>query len=334
MLTISACSSVSYYGQSILGHSRLMLAREPIDKVIETAQPELRKQLVLAKKIRQFAVDELGLPANDSYLSYVDLPRKYPVWNVVAAEEFSVEPRSWCYPVIGCASYRGYFSLQAAESYAQRLTDKGLDVAVGGVTAYSTLGWFADPLLPSMLREGESGLAETIFHELAHQVFYRNGESDLNEAFASVVGEKGTFLWLRQNRPDSASMYSQRLKMRGEFYALLKQSKNRLRSLYQSALSNEDKRIAKQVIFNELKHAYTGLKNQQWDGRSDYDGWFAQSLNNAHLAAVSTYREQMGVLEGLLRICNDDFVRFYETLNSTTFKADAGEMTLACNSLK
>lgn len=330
LAALSGCSSISYYSQSIVGHSRLMLAREPIDEVIATAPPELKKTLSLAKSIRRFAIDELGLPDNQSYLSYVDLQREFPVWTVVAAGEFSLQAKQWCYPVIGCAMYRGYFSDLVAQRYADSLTKQGLETTVAGASAYSTLGWFADPLLPSMLRNGESGLAETIFHELAHQVIYENGDSAFNEAFASVVGEQGALLWLQRNRLESVGSYRDRLLMRADFYQLLKSTKASLQSLYQSGLNTEQKHHAKQTIFSELDGAYQQLKSERWQGRTDYDAWFEQPLNNAHLAAVSTYREQMPALLHLLSACGNDFRRYYERLKSTSPKMVMAELDQSC----
>ena len=174
-----------------------MLAREPVDKVLKTANEELTGQLELSKQLKRFAIDELSLPESKSYNSYVALERDFPVWVVVAAPEFSVDAKQWCYPVIGCASYRGYFKKQSAQNYAKKISKKGFEVSVGGASAYSTLGWFSDPLLPSMMRYGDVNFAETLFHEIAHQKVYINGDSGFNEAFATVVGQEGAKRWLK-----------------------------------------------------------------------------------------------------------------------------------------
>ena len=313
-MTLSACSTLSYYGQSIAGHSRLMWAREPIDDLIKTAEPELKSQLELAQRLRQFAVDELALPSNGSYSTYVDLERDYPVWTVVAAEEFSVTPQSWCYPVIGCASYRGYFAKESALKYANQLQADGFETSVGGAIAYSTLGWFSDPLLPSMMRNGEADLAENMFHELAHQVLYVNGNSSFNEAFASVVGEQGALRWLNDNAPDSVAAYQRRLQLNTDFTNLLNQTKNQLAELYAKDLSDEQKRLEKNRLIGQMQNNYQTLNNTQWGGQGSFDHWFETPVNNARLAAVSTYRDEMPRLENLLQQCAGDFNLLFQLL--------------------
>lgn len=324
LLTLSGCSTIGYYGQSIIGHNRLMMAREPIDKVLKTADPELKVKLETAKQLRQFAVDELSLPDNTSYSTYVDLDRDYPVWSVVAAEEFSLSPKSWCYPVIGCASYRGYFSKDKANEYAKSLQAQGFETHVGAAIAYSTLGWFSDPLLPSMMRSGEAGLAENMFHELTHQVLYVNGNSAFNEAFASVVGEQGAIRWLQANNPDQMSAYQQRLKISAEFNALLNQTKAQLAELYAQDIADQQKRDQKQQVIEQLFDNYSELKQSQWNGRGIYDRWFETPITNARLAAISTYRDQMPRLNALLIECENDFQRYFDLLSAASkrFSAD------------
>lgn len=324
LVILSACSSISYYGQSIVGHNRLMWAREPIDKIIKTAEPELKSQLELAQRLRQFAIDELALPDNRSYSTYVDLERDYPVWTVVVAEEFSVVPQSWCYPVIGCASYRGYFAKEAAHEYVNDLQADGLETYVGGAIAYSTLGWFSDPLLPSMMRYGDAELAENMFHELAHQVLYVNGNSSFNEAFASVVGEHGALRWLAAHDPDSVSAYQKRLQLNSEFTNLLNDTKNQLAKLYAQDLPDKQKRQEKKQLIEQIYSNYQTLKNTQWGDQGNFDHWFETPINNARLAAISTYRDEMPRLQALLNKCDNDLARYFELLTevSNTYSAD------------
>jgi len=330
LFAMTGCSSIQYYGQSVVGHSRLMLAREPIDELILTSDPTLAAQLRLAQELRRYAVDQLALPDNKSYSNYVDLQRDYPVWTVVAAQEFSVEPETWCYPVIGCAAYRGYFSAEAAQRYAAKLSSKNLETTVGGAVAYSTLGWFADPLLPSMMRDGVAELAETLFHELAHQVLYVNGNSAFNEAFASVVGEQGALSWLQQHRPNMVGDYRQRLQARADFYNLLRELKIQLKMLYQSNVSNTVKRRRKQELMVLLRDDYEQLKQTRWQGNSRYDGWFSRPVNNARLAAFSTYRELMPQLELLLEQCEGDFAEYFNLLKSIPKKRLAEALPNQC----
>lgn len=313
-LLLMSCETVGYYSQSVVGHSKLMLARQPIDKAINKVSEKDKPFLVLTKSLRQYAVDELGLPANNSYLSYVDLKRQHPVWSVVAVPEFSIHPEVWCYPVIGCASYRGYFSEKAANRYAAKMQKKGLETLVGGVTAYSTLGWFNDPLIPTMFRYGEIPLAEVIFHELAHQQLYVNGNSAFNEAFATVVGEHGTLQWLRMNRPDQVAAYQERMQVRNDFSELIKSIKLELKKVYQLDITELDKRQRKQAVFSQLKQDYDVLKAERWQGKAWYGGWFKRPINNARLAAFATYRDLVPQFEALLAACENDFPRFYQTV--------------------
>lgn len=314
LLSMTACSSVGYYGQSILGHNRIMWARQPVEKVISSADADLKQQLVTAQSIRQFATDRLALPDNKSYTSYVDLKREYPVWNVVAAQEFSVQAKAWCYPVIGCASYRGYFSKLAAQDYAANLESQGFETSVGGAIAYSTLGWFADPLLPSMMRNGDAALAENIFHELAHQVVYVNNNSAFNEAFASVVGEQGALRWLQETRPAEEDDYRQRLNVYNDFVDLLNQTKEELAMLYALELSEPEKRQGKSQTLQKLSDDYQTLKLNKWQGQAYFDHWFNRPINNARLASVSTYREHIPALQALFEACDKDFAAYFETI--------------------
>lgn len=291
-----------------------MWARTPVDKVILTAEPALKEQLQTAQQIKQFAVDYLALPDNDSYTTYVELDRDYPVWTVVAAQEFSVQPMSWCYPVIGCASYRGYFAKQAALDYADGLQAQGLETNVGGAIAYSTLGWFDDPLLPSMMRYGDADMAENMFHELAHQVIYVNGNSAFNEAFASVVGEQGAVSWLQEVDPQAVDAYQHRLQLSNDFSKLLNQAKTELDQLYQQALSAVQMRQQKAQLIEDLRQNYEILKTTQWDGQGDFDRWFETPINNARLAAISTYRDHMPQLQDLLLNCDNEFSLFFRIL--------------------
>ena len=311
---MSGCETVGYYSQSIIGHSQLMLARQPIDKALKNVDDKDKSSLLLAKSLRQYAIDELALPKNNSYLSYVDLKREHPVWSVVAVSEFSIQPEVWCYPVIGCASYRGYFSEKAANRYALKMKKKGLETLVGGVTAYSTLGWFNDPLIPPMFRYGDNTLAEVMFHELAHQQLYVNNNSAFSEAFATVVGEHGTLQWLRKNRPDQVEAYQERMRVRNDFSALIKSIKKDLKKVYRLDIPDQEKRQRKQAVFTQLKQNYETLKAERWQGKAWYGGWFERPLNNARLAAIATYRDLVPEFEVLLAACNNDFSRFYQTV--------------------
>ena len=325
LLMLGGCSTVAYYGQSVIGHSRLMFSRQPIEAAIanahETGDIELEGKLELAMRLRNYAISDLALPDNGSYSSYVALAREYPVWTVVAADEFSIAAKTWCYPVIGCAAYRGYFSRQAALGYADLLIRQGLETTVSGASAYSTLGWFKDPLLPSMMRNGEADFAETMFHELAHQRLYINGDSAFNEAFASVVGEQGAVQWLTRNRPDLLADYRLRLAARADFSALLDGVKLRLEALYTTAATAQEMRAGKSLIFGDLKSEYETLKALKWQGLAWFDRWFDEPVNNARLAAFSTYRDRIPAILGLFKQCRYDFKLFFHSLDSAEMRS-------------
>ena len=322
MLTmVCACSRVSYYSQSVIGHSRLMIARQSVDKLIEreSFDPALREQLILSKRLKKFAIYELGLPNTKSYNSYVALKREYPVWTVVAAPEFSLDAKRWCYPVIGCANYRGYFKYGQALKYAEKMRSKGFDAVVSGASAYSTLGWFADPILPSMMRYGDISFAETLFHEMAHQRLYINGDSDFNEAFASLVAEVGVVRWLSEDNSATSHAkllkYYDSLKVQDDFYQLLNNTKHSLVALYTSDQSISVKAQAKEQIFIDLKHRHTRLIHERWKGRPWYRSWFEPKVNNAKFVAISTYRERVNELRSFLELCDNELARFFNALS-------------------
>ena len=259
-------------------------------------RPRPRRPAVGLERVvaaRAFAEKELGLPASKSFREYADLGRPYVVWNVVATPEFSVDPLRWCFPVAGCVAYRGYFSEESAQSMASKLSQRGDDVSVGGVGTYSTLGHLSDPVFHSMLGWRETQLVGTIFHELAHEQLYFPGDSEFNEAFASVVEEEGVRRWLlASGRESDLAAFTVAAAREAEFANLLRDARDKLAGLYASGLPSDEMRIEKQREFGRLKYAYAGLRHQ-WGGYGGYDAWFGRSLNNAMLASVATYRDCM-----------------------------------------
>jgi predicted aminopeptidase len=294
---LSSCS-LPFYFQAVGGQLELLRKRVPIDDVLADPQSsaELKQQLADVVEIRMFAAEALQLPDNGSYRTYADLGRPYVVWNVVAAEEFSTEPRRWCFPFAGCVSYRGFFERAKAEAFAARMSADGLDVYAGGSTAYSTLGYFADPVLNTMLASSSIEFAALLFHELAHQKVYVKSDSELSEAFASTVEEYGTRRWL-DHRGDVSGVqsYESRLRERAMFAELVAAQQERLAKIYAGDESADAKRAAKAQAFEMMRQAFASAKA---DGRlsSAYDAWFAQPLNNATLAAVATYRQWLPAL--------------------------------------
>jgi predicted aminopeptidase len=297
---LSSCA-LPFYVQAIGGQLELLRKRVPIAELLadESLDPELRATLTAVAQIRRFASDDLLLPDNDSYTTYVRLDRPYVVWNVVAAEEFSVDPKTWCFPFAGCVAYRGFFDRDRAEAFRARLDRRGFDTYSGGATAYSTLGYFDDPVLSTMVGGGEQYIASVLFHELAHQRLYVKDDSEFNEAFATAVEEHGTELWLERRDPSLLPAYHRRLAARAAFARLVADQQARLRAVYASDVSPEEKRIAKERAFETMRADY-GLMKQSLGLGGDYDAWFAQPLNNATLAAVATYRRWVPAMQAII----------------------------------
>jgi len=313
-MLLGGCESMGYYLQSAEGQLDLMNRSRAISEVLKDEQvPEsTRERLRLVKRIRQFAVTHLALPENDSYRDYVDVGREAVVWSVVATPALSLEPYQWCYPVIGCASYRGYFSHADAQAYAQRLQAEGWDTAVERVPAYSTLGWFDDPLPSTVIDWPESDLAGLIFHELAHQRVYAADDSAFNESYASVVEKVGVRRWLLEASSEEA-LSSWRLKRRREreFGGLIGDLRRELEGLYQSDQRREVKLLAKDAGFERLRGRYQALK-KRWGGYAGFDRWMGRELNNAHLASFQTYSQWVPALRQLLADSGGDLKVFHQ----------------------
>lgn len=312
LLTLAGCRSAGYYGQAVNGQWQILVDREPIARLIaNTNTPAaFRQRLELFQQMRGFAATELKLPAGRHYLSYVDLRRPHVVWNIFAAPEFSVEARTWWYPFVGRLEYHGYFAEAGARRYAQQLAARGADVAVEPVDAYSTLGWFREPVLSSFIHYPETELAGVLFHELAHQKLFVSGDTDFNEAFATTVEQAGVRRWLRAGRsPAALEEYERNVAREREFVTLVIATRRQLENLYaQPARDDAERRTRKQAIFEGMRAGYARLKDS-WGGDARLDRWFARPSNNAHLNTVNAYhglqpgfarlvREQGGDLEG------------------------------------
>ena len=253
----------------------------------------------------------LGLPENASYRRYADLGRPYVVWNVVAAPELSLAPRRWCFPFAGCFSYRGYFSESAAAAFAAGLASEGWDVTVAGVRAYSTLGWFDDPLTSSMVELPAHTLAGLVFHELAHQRLHVPGDTGFNESFAVVVERAGVRRWLdAAGRSGPGGGHRIAAGRRAAFLALIRGVRRDLEALYASSRTDAEKRAAKAQRIGRLRARYAALRSG-WQGGPSYDGWFERGVNNAALALVATYDRWVPALEALLARSGDDLEAFY-----------------------
>ena len=308
ILQIEGC----YYMQAVRGHLQVMNSRQPIPEVLadEASPDDPKKRLTIVQEARNFAVEALLLPDNNSYRSYADLGRDYVVWNVFAAPEFSLEPKTWCFPVAGCVAYRGYFAEDAARKKADRLSDDGFDVVVGGVSAYSTLGKFSDPVLNTMMRWSDEQLVSTIFHELAHQKLYIKGDTGFNESFATAVADLGIKRWLNEHGEFSgAESTADDRELRQAMMVLIDSAKTELTELYGSDIQDDLKRSRKQELLADLSAA---VARHIEESGSASENWLAVPLNNARLASIGLYEGRQGAFKAILRDCNEDLVCFYE----------------------
>lgn len=312
-LLLTGYTSFGYYAQAVGGHLNVMRSARPIEEVLQdpATTAALRKKLEEVHTIREFASRELALPDNGSYRAYADLGRPFVVWNVFAAPELSVELEKWCMIFVGCVSYRGYYDRDEAERYAGELRKQGFDTYVGGVAAYSTLGFFSDPLLNTVLRLGNAETARIIFHELAHQLVYVRDDTVFNESFAAAVEEEGMRRWLaRAGNQDQQQAYLARQQRRLQFTQLVMRYRDKLRTLYAEPLPEDEKRRVKAATIAELRQSYGELK-RSWGGDSAYDHWFNQDLNNARLASLSLYTQFTPAFQALLEQEGHDLPRFY-----------------------
>jgi predicted aminopeptidase len=313
IVVASLCTAVSgcYYMQAARGQFEVMRKRQPIAKVVVASDTpaELAERLGLVEEARTFAVGELGLPDNDSYRSYADLGRDYVVWNVIAAPEFSLQPKRWCYPIVGCVSYRGYFSAESAQRKAAQLGKDGYDVAFGGVAAYSTLGRFSDPILNTMMRWEDIDLIAVMFHELAHQVLYIKDDSAFNESFATAVEEFGIERWLgSRQQPDDLADYRQRRDLRGALMRAIEVARLDLEQIYSAATATGAKRAQKQQRLLRLAAEVNALFEAA--GREP-PAWIGNDLNNARLVSMALYHGRLPAFRALLMRCANELQCFY-----------------------
>lgn len=314
---IAGCAQLGYYVQAMQGQFSLLSGARPIDEWL--ADPEvaetLKHRLARVKEIRQFAAEELGLPDNQSYTDYADLKRPYVLWNVVAAPEFSLDPVQWCFPIAGCVNYRGYYSKSDAKAFGAKLRRQGYDVQIAGVPAYSTLGWFNDPVLSTFIRYPDGELARLVFHELAHQVAYAQDDTKFNESFAVAVEEVGVARWMAKHGDDNMrASYAAYEARKRDFLALLLKYRDRLEDNYASRDPAALKRSRKAQAFQELKDDYLVMK-AAWGGFAGYDRWFAEPLSNAHLSSIATYHDFVPGFRALLTQ-QQSLAQFYEAVRT------------------
>lgn len=310
---LASCSTIDYYAQAVGGHLELMRLAVPIEERLrapDTPEP-LRAKLARVLAIREFASRELALPDNGSYRRYADLSRAFVLWNVFATPELSVKPLESCFPFAGCVSYRGFYSEEGAERYAAELAKEGHDVYIGGVAAYSTLGWFDDPVLSTFISYPEFEVARTLFHELAHQAVYVKNDTVFNESFATAVEEEGVRRWLaREGTPEQRASYADLGRRRADLVALFLKYRSSLAALYAAPVPIGEMRSGKRRLLAEMLEDYRALK-RSWGGFAGYDRLFARGANNALLVSVASYAELLPAFRALLLQKQGDFAAFY-----------------------
>ena len=314
VLTLSGCASLDYYLQAVDGQFQIWQRQRSIDALLaqHDLPAPLRAKLELVVRARRFAAAHLALPDHGSYRHYADVGRDYVVWNVFAAPELALTPYPSCYPLLGCLDYRGFFSQARARLHAATLDARGYDTFVGGVAAYSTLGWLNDPLLNTVLRWDERRVVDTIFHELAHQQLYLAGDTTFNESFAMTVAQAGMALWLGE-KPTAHQRYLVEQAREATFIALVQEYRKRLAIAYAAPQPDAQKRMEKARLYDELRARYAELK-AAWGGDSAYDAWMNTDLNNAKLASLAAYHDDVAAFAGVLARCEHDFRRFYRVI--------------------
>ena len=322
-LVLCACSSLRYYAQAARGQGALVVHRRAVSAVVRdpATDPKLAARLSLAQQARRFATQHLGLPDNRSYTGYVDLHRPYVVWNVFAAPRYSVEAIPQCFPIAGCVAYRGYFHEAAAQADAARLQARGDDVWIGGVPAYSTLGWFADPILSSMLRWDDDELAGTIFHELAHQLIYVKGDTAFNESFATFVQTEGLREW-RQSRGLPAQDDRAQAMERG-FTRLVLELREHLKTLYASGADEPAMAAGKRREIAAFRVRYRQWQQREWPDDQRYDAWVAKPINNARLLPFGLYDQWMPAFAVLFRRAGRNWQAFYASVRDLARESKA-----------
>lgn len=321
---LAGCADLRYYAQSIGGHSSLLQAARPVEQVLAdpSISPDLRQRLRYAQDARTFASQALGLPDNRSYTEYADVKRPYVVWNVFATPELSLRLKQSCFPVVGCIDYRGYYSEADARRMAGELKAQGWDVHVGGVPAYSTLGWYPDPFVNTFIRLPPAEVARLVFHELTHQAVYAKNDTTFNESLATAVEQIGVERWLREPRNQSLRpAYEAFDARRRDFVALLLETRRQLAQAYGETGARqgpapttpdpvglgpdeiERRRARKAEIIADLRSRYERMKRERWNGYAGYDAWFAQALNNAQFAAMGAYHQWVPALRAMAHRC-------------------------------
>lgn len=309
---LAACSTLRYTAHVAEGQLSLLAHRQSVARIVDDRATDatLRRRLLQAQAARRFASDQLDLPRNRSYTTYVDLHRTSVTWNVFAAPEFSVEPIEHCFPFAGCVAYLGFFDRARADASAEAIHASGNDTQVEGAAAYSTLGWFADPILSSMLRWDDDELDGVIFHELAHQRLYVKDDTAFNESFATFVQQEGLREWrASRGKPRSGSHDDG---FERAFTECVLDLRARLKVLYARPLAPEDMRSEKANEIAAFQLRFSALRDQRWKGDTRYDHWVAGPINNASLLPFGLYDRWTSAFGVMFERAGRRWPRFYD----------------------
>lgn len=331
LLTLTGCESPGYYTQATLGHWQLYRGRQPVSQALtdDRLNPTERSRLALSPEVLAFAQTHLNLPSDGQYETLVFMQRNAVTYNVFAAPQDSLTPKTWCFPVAGCVSYRGYFTLEKAKAYAKKLSTKGWETYVGGAAAYSTLGWFEDPILSTFLKRETPEFIGLLFHELAHQQLYVKNDTTFNESFATAVEQAGVSAWYTTHPNDEELVnYLNRFERRTAFLQLAMTTKNQLKLLYDSTTSDENRIAKRKGILTQFRQQYENLVETQWQGQRPYGGWMKGPLNNAQWNTLSAYYDLVPAFTHLLNHLEGNFQQFYDICAKLGKKPKAERRTL------
>lgn len=330
MLALAGCETLFYYSHLATGQIRLLTARQPTaalmreleDRREPGARPSLLyRRLDFSERVLAFAERELALPVEGRYGSFVELDRPAVVWNVFAAPPLSLEPYRWCHPFVGCTPYRGYFDPERAERKARALAAEGYETFVGQVAAYSTLGWFDDPLLSTFVMWPEADLAELLLHELAHGVIWVNGDAPFNEAFATFVGRQGLSEWLdAADDPEARRRQHETWEKRARVLELLERTRDALARVYGSNLAAEEKHRVKARVLDAARGCYARRRRDLGDGRFDF---LMADLSNARLGSIATYEDLVPAFEAVFEEANGQWPAFFDAVRTLAELPDA-----------
>lgn len=314
LLMLTGCETVGYYAQAVKGHLDLNRGRQPIERALadERLKPIERERLALVPDVLNFAGSHLHLPAEDQYETLVFMNRNAVTWNVFAAPADSLAPKTWCFPIIGCISYRGYFAKEDAQAYAKKISEQGWETYVGGASAYSTLGWFEDPILSTFLKRDTPDFIGLLFHELAHVQLYIKDDTTFNESFATAVEQAGVLAWYAENpSPEAMADYLNKFERRQDFLTLAMETKAALTALYAKKRPSAKTQTERKAILENFRTRYADHVSNQWQGKKPYGGWMQGPLNNAQWNTLGAYYDLVPAFTHLLTHLNNDFKQFY-----------------------